>query len=465
VSAQSKTKIVLAAAPPPPPPVDGEGLPAVRGEESGKRNIPKDHPFDPKALKPLARMLFSMSVSLGHALTAYKEFTKLKSVSISPDGMIGGRGYVMKVKDVRSNIQQACELISAVSDTIFDEINAPHWKPQLADLGENDAEDVTEFLEESKKILDDPEGYGEKEVEEIEEKNDGKDGKPATPNDKPNKHERFDKPEGSKVPGAGDPDVQFRGDPTGKENGKRTKEASIEDSPAHRLVLAFKLANSSLPVSTLPGGPRVEHLGPGEEVLPWGDGENVLDTRYSFEAWGESAVPDANSEPTETDANDFGLGYGADGSGIKVPRTWGPSAELPDDPGGSGSGGTEYVEQTHKNVFASAPWGDEPALDAEGSSGLPNDGDEPVARSDYYPGDKGNQFNVSVRADAGWGVDSESELPGNAVAPYDFDADETPNGGEVSEKQEIPYMKWDWTTHQYRGDGQVYSYDRTRNNG
>ena len=105
-----------------------------------KRNIPKNHEFDPKALKPMSRMLWAMSVSLGHALTAYRQFTKLKSVTVSPDGMLGGQGYVMSVKDIRQKLYEACEDLSAISDTIHDEINGPHWLPKLSQLDDSDFE-------------------------------------------------------------------------------------------------------------------------------------------------------------------------------------------------------------------------------------------------------------------------------------------------------------------------------------
>ena len=65
------------------------------------RKIPANHAFDPKAIKPLVKMLWATSVALGHTLTAHRQFSRLKSVAFSPDGMVGGRGYVMGVKDAK----------------------------------------------------------------------------------------------------------------------------------------------------------------------------------------------------------------------------------------------------------------------------------------------------------------------------------------------------------------------------
>lgn len=111
-----------------------------------RRAIPKAYPYDPNALKPLARTLWSASVSLGHALVAYKQFSRIKSGTISPDGMVGGAGYIQTIEEVRKKLYQACEILSSVSDTLDDEIRAPHWKPKLGLLSQDDAEDVQRFL-------------------------------------------------------------------------------------------------------------------------------------------------------------------------------------------------------------------------------------------------------------------------------------------------------------------------------
>lgn len=142
------------------------------GGGSNRRNIPKDHPFDSRALKPMAKALWAASVSLGHALTSYRHMSRLKSSTISPDGMLGGRGYVMQVSDMRKRLYDACESLSAITDTLHDEINAPHWQPRLAELDENEAGDIERYVEESQEILEDPEHDAESEAKEIEEEND-----------------------------------------------------------------------------------------------------------------------------------------------------------------------------------------------------------------------------------------------------------------------------------------------------
>lgn len=228
-----------------------------------RRAIPEGYSYDPKALKPLAKMLWSMSVSLGHALTANRQFTRLKSNTISPDGMVGGRGYVMSVKDVRKALYDACEALSMISDTIHDEINAPHWRPKLAELEKSELDDVEHLLGDANQILDDPEGQAEEMLEEEEKEGESK-GAPwhhPAVNKKRDKHEPR-----SQIPGAGDKETlpSQGANPAGSDHpyNRQTKQASADPMVAR--VLNRVLGNSSIPVQTLPG-PRVQHLDRGDE--------------------------------------------------------------------------------------------------------------------------------------------------------------------------------------------------------
>lgn len=440
-------------------PVAAEEADTGGGESSGlKRNIPKTFNFDPKAMKPLARMLLSTSIALGHTLTAYKDFTRVKSASISPDGMIGGRGYVLQVRDVRAKLQEACELLSSVSDTIHDEMNASHWKPKLSDLNKNEAEDVTEFLDEANQILDDPERFGDKGLDEVEKRNDGPNGTPDTPQ----------KEQASELPNAGPAEAQI-------------------DKPTAKQA---RVANSTLPVNTLPG-PRVDHLDRGEQLGPfgsynkdesssddWGQGgkeylypspwQNNLQNKGASwgalpegdktAAWGsdpvaESAVPETKYDDPDTDANDFGLGYGANGGGIRN-LTPGPASGLPDSPQ-TPQDGTAYMDMGDRDLWA-----------ATAVSELPFDGPDAVARSDYYQGDRGNQFNTSIAqgdlTGCGCKPTSESRLPEDPATTNKIDID-LPGAGYTSERQDMSYVKYDSTTHDDMQD--LYNYDRTGGHG
>jgi hypothetical protein len=63
----------------------------------------------------------------------------------------------------------------------------------------------------------------------------------------------------------------------------------------------------------------------------------------------------------------------------------------------------------------------------------------------------------------------ESRMPGDqAPVLYNYDRD-TPGVGHKSERQDVPYVKYDWNTHNYRNDIQdVFRHEdenRTGSNG
>ena len=405
-----------------------------------KRKIPKNHNYDPKALKHMARMLWAMSVSLGHALTAYRQFTKLKSVTVSPDGLLGGHGYVMSVKDIRQKLYEACEDLSAISDTIHDEINGPHWQPKLSQLDDSDAQDIERFMQESQKFLENPEEEAEEDMEAVESQ--------PFKKKKPSTEDSF-----SKIPSAAE---------------TREDNHFYDSQDTYR----NKQANSSLPVDSVPGGPRVDHLGPGENGLglfdsynkdeppgndDWSDTQGVGNTYLYPTPWARdfnrsasSNIPDSATDDTTTDADDFGIGYGAKGEGSKGygpinPETGeygtnGPFAGLPHDLGGK-TKDNEYSDTTgqielslneNRNKWAAAT--------------LPNDYERPVARSDYYKGPKGNTIAMDPEMLVG-----ESEMPGEGDASYTYDRGLLDTGATY-ERQDTPYIKWDDSTHNYRQD-------------
>jgi len=358
LASHNRMRIAAGAFVPPEQPPEaqskiGGGAPMT---ENAKRVIPDDFSFDPRSLKPLVQTLWAMSVALGHALTAHRQFARIKSSTISPDGMLGGRGYIMGIKDVRQRLYESCESLSAIVDTIHDEVNAAHWKPKLGELEKSEVEDLKRLLTDTGENLEDPEGEAEEDMEAVEQ------GRPQNWN--PGGSERFDKgDEGSQLPGAnGQKDAPPR-------PAKKPKQASYE-----RRVIA----NSSVNPDTL-GGPRVKHLDRAE-----------------------SGLPDANTERTPTEANDFGIGDGARGQGIEHSYSYGPA------------------------------------------SGLPNDSMPPVARSDYYPGPKGNDV-------------ASGALPGDGASPSrDFQIDMTPTV-DYRHEQSAPRVLWDDSTHQMRPD---YTYMR-----
>lgn len=86
--------------------------------------------FQPKKenLVALMKIESKLDVCLKFLSAAMSEFYALKSIDVSPDGRMGGRGYVMEMVEIRARLYQSVENISAVVDTVYDEVNGDHWK-------------------------------------------------------------------------------------------------------------------------------------------------------------------------------------------------------------------------------------------------------------------------------------------------------------------------------------------------
>lgn len=128
-----------------------------------KRRHIREHEYDPKDLKKLTKVLWQLSISLGHLSSATNDFVKLKSVKISPDGRLGGAGYDKAVKDIRKDLYTALESLSGLVDTLHDEVTGVHWHPES--MSPEDAEDVREMVDEVEQIKDDPDAFGDAEFE------------------------------------------------------------------------------------------------------------------------------------------------------------------------------------------------------------------------------------------------------------------------------------------------------------
>lgn len=123
----------------------------VKSAASGnglRREINEDFKYDKKKLKHLTFVLHCVNVSLGALVSALSRFSKLQGPTISPDGLLGGLGYVMPIKEMKLALHDVVEKLSDIQDSIADEMNNPRW-----DASEN---------KEVKKVL--------KEKEEVEEK-------------------------------------------------------------------------------------------------------------------------------------------------------------------------------------------------------------------------------------------------------------------------------------------------------
>lgn len=130
-----------------------------------ERQITSDFVFDPKYLKPLATTMRSALMALGHVSSAQDRFLKIKSRDVSPDGSLGGKGYIQKVSEMRRQLMNCSEALSAFTDTIYDEMAAPHWDPAEDTLDPRDRDEVREIVEEAEEIREDPTGWADEEEE------------------------------------------------------------------------------------------------------------------------------------------------------------------------------------------------------------------------------------------------------------------------------------------------------------
>jgi hypothetical protein len=136
-----------------------------------ERKITPDFAFDPRNTKPLAKVLRSTNAALGHAMSAYAIFTKIKSADVSPDGSLGGKGYIQKIAEMRRAYMNVVEAMSALSDTLYDEIRAPHWAAVSRQEDPEERAEVEQIVEDAIEIKQDPEGWAEDQEEEMDEEN------------------------------------------------------------------------------------------------------------------------------------------------------------------------------------------------------------------------------------------------------------------------------------------------------
>jgi hypothetical protein len=126
-----------------------------------QREMSEEFAFKTKHLKSLAMTLRASLMSMGHAISAYNTFTRIKSADVSPDGNLGGKGYIQKIADMRRQYMNVVEALSALSDTLYDELNAPHWHPAADTGGPRERDEVREIMDDAEEIRQDPEGWAE----------------------------------------------------------------------------------------------------------------------------------------------------------------------------------------------------------------------------------------------------------------------------------------------------------------
>ncbi|MBD3261290.1 MAG: hypothetical protein GF334_06330 [Candidatus Altiarchaeales archaeon] len=112
--------------------------------------------YDKSKAKHLKRALHNINVSLGTLLAAMKDLALLRGSDITPDGLLGGRGFIMNYREMKSHLNEAIGNLSDVTDTLADELNNPKWG-----LSKSEMHAVKKEKEEVLDKVDDAEDVGE----------------------------------------------------------------------------------------------------------------------------------------------------------------------------------------------------------------------------------------------------------------------------------------------------------------
>lgn len=109
--------------------------------------------YDKVKAKILKEVLHNMNVSLGTLMSAMKQLSTLRGSDITPDGKIGGRGFVMLFKDVKQGVNDCVGTLSDITDSIADELKNPKWGLKDSELKQ--VEDVRDKVNEIEEVVED----------------------------------------------------------------------------------------------------------------------------------------------------------------------------------------------------------------------------------------------------------------------------------------------------------------------
>jgi len=118
----------------------------VRLKSAGiRREIPEDFKYNSKKLKHLKHILHNVTIALGTLTSSLNEFSKLKGPEVSPDGLLGGVGYILPLRDVKETINSTIRGLSDVADCLADELTNPRWNTK-------EDKEVEELIKEKEEI-------------------------------------------------------------------------------------------------------------------------------------------------------------------------------------------------------------------------------------------------------------------------------------------------------------------------
>lgn len=133
----------------------------IRDQGPIRRNVRvQGFEWSPDRLRELSKILWACERAHSYTIASLRLFSRMPAADFSPDGLLGGVGYIQSVKDMRGALGQSVELLSTFCDTLHDEINAAHWAQVSADP------DVKSILEDTEETKADPDKFVQGEYDE-----------------------------------------------------------------------------------------------------------------------------------------------------------------------------------------------------------------------------------------------------------------------------------------------------------
>jgi len=113
--------------------------------------------YDKSKAKVLKKSLHNLNVALGSLIGAMKDLSLLRGSEVTPDGKLGGRGFIMNFRDIKSLCNEAINNLSDITDTIADELTNPKWglNPSEVKKVKKVKEEVNEKADEAEEIVED----------------------------------------------------------------------------------------------------------------------------------------------------------------------------------------------------------------------------------------------------------------------------------------------------------------------
>jgi hypothetical protein len=118
-------------------------------------------------------------VALGTLTSSLNEFSRVKGPDISPDGRLGGMGYIMALTDIKQTINSTVHNLSNIADCLADELTNPKWN--VAD--EKETKDLIKEKDKAVEKVD--EVSDDINPDDLTTNEEPEEGQPAEPEEKP----------------------------------------------------------------------------------------------------------------------------------------------------------------------------------------------------------------------------------------------------------------------------------------